>query len=444
MSALCTVFLSAKVGYDMSSAMQVYLTDQIPSPIWGPNARISFENQSVLIHLNSAHHSRIEQIQRGARQLVNQGICAFVLCGPWDIEDAFAFHQGAFTAKETVSINLAQAQQQKALAQLLHPVLWVRHLINQPASELTPLHLAKQAASFLQKQAPDAVKINMIVGQQLHQQGYMGLHIVGKGSRAEPVLLEVDYNPSQSEQTPVRLCLVGKGITFDSGGYSLKPNDAMITMKSDMGGAATVTGALALAISRGLAVRVKLFLCCAENMVSGEAFRLGDMITYANGVQVEVLNTDAEGRLVLADGFLAAGRTQAPVLIDAATLTGAAKMALGREYHAILTRDPELSIKVAKLALAENEYAWPLPLAHWHSEQLSSDFADLANVSTAPGCAGASTAAAFLARFLPDQVKDWIHLDLSASYQPSANALWSAGAKGHGVRTIARLIQEFT
>ncbi len=148
---------------------------------------------------------------------------------------------------------------------------------------------------------------------------------------------------------------MGKGITFDSGGYSIKASEGMFNMKCDMGGAATVAGALALAITQGLNKRVKLFLCCAENMVSHNAFKLGDILTYKNGVTVEIANTDAEGRLVLADGLMAASETKAPLIIDAATLTGAAMLATGGEYTALFSLDQPLVEEVKLLAEQEVE-----------------------------------------------------------------------------------------
>lgn len=203
-----------------------------------------------------------------------------------------------------------------------------------------------------------------------------------------------------------------------------------------------VTGALALAISRGLDKRVKLILCCAENLVSGHAFKLGDILTYKNGISVEIQNTDAEGRLVLADGLLAASESGAAHILDAATLTGAAKTALGRDYNAVFALDEAEQVRALAAARAEHEKAWPLPLESWHAGQLTSAFADLGNVASAEGTAGATTAAAFLSRFVRDEGKGWVHLDLAASYQKSGNDLWATGAKGHGLRTIARWLQE--
>ena len=211
-------------------------------------------------------------------------------------------------------------------------------------------------------------------------------------------------------------------------------------MKSDMGGAATLTGALALAIMNGLNQRVQLFLCCAENMISSNAFKLGDIIKYKNDLTVEVLNTDAEGRLVLADGLLAAEENSPLRLIDAATLTGAAKMALGRDYNAVFGFDQTFVDLILANARAEHEFAWQLPLEKWHQAQLPSSFADMANIHAGEGRAGASTAAAFLSRFVRDDGKGWLHLDLAGSYQKSANDLWATGAKGHGIRMLAKTL----
>ena len=211
-----------------------------------------------------------------------------------------------------------------------------------------------------------------------------------------------------------------------------------------MGGAAVVTGALALAIRQGLTKRVKLFLCCAENMISSNAFKLGDILTYKNGVTVEIANTDAEGRLVLADGLMAAGETRSEIIIDAATLTGAAIMATGSEYSALFALDQAIADKVKKSAADVNEPVWQLPLESWHQEKCSSAFADTANSSTQKGggAGGASNAAGFLTRFVPNEGKGWLHMDLAAAYNGSGNNLYGAGATGQGIATIANLLNK--
>ena len=211
-----------------------------------------------------------------------------------------------------------------------------------------------------------------------------------------------------------------------------------------MGGAAVVAGALALAIKQGLTKRTKLFLCCAENMVSSNAFKLGDILTYKNGVTVEIANTDAEGRLVLADGLIAASAHNPKIIIDAATLTGAAMAATGGEYTAMFSLDQPLAEQVKNTALEVNEPVWQLPLALWHQQKCSSAFADTANSSTQKGggMGGASNAAGFLSRFVDNDGAGWIHFDLSGAYNGSSNGLWAAGATGLGISLISNIINQ--
>jgi PepB aminopeptidase len=214
----------------------------------------------------------------------------------------------------------------------------------------------------------------------------------------------------------------------------------MLDMKCDMGGAATVTGALGLAIMEGLNKRVKLFLCCAENLISGHAYKLGDILTYKNGLTVEIVNTDAEGRLVLADGLIAASETKAPLIIDAATLTGAAVAAVGSDYNALFCMDDKLRADILSWAQQENERTWPLPLESWHQEKCPSNFADTANSRPVKGggAGGASNAAGFLSRFVDPSC--WAHLDLAAAYNANATNMMPAGGTGQGIRTVARAL----
>jgi PepB aminopeptidase len=429
----------------MNGFMTVELTHDKPASCWGENALISFNAETASIHLDDESADYSLQVQRAARKLSSQGISQVILQGKnWNTELRIAFDQGYYTAKQDqqVCFGLAQASAEEkhafnAFQQTSH---WVRKTINTDAEEMYPVKLAQSAADLLIQLAPEAVNYQIIAGDELLEHGFTGIHTVGRGSQHEPAMLQLDFNPTGDADAPVATALVGKGITFDSGGYSIKPSDPMTTMKSDMGGAATLTGALALAIMNGLNQRVQLFLCCAENMISGNAFKLGDIIKYKNDLTVEVLNTDAEGRLVLADGLLAAEENSPVRLIDAATLTGAAKMALGRDYNAVFSFDQDLADTLLANARAEHEFAWQLPLEKWHQDQLPSSFADMANIHAGEGCAGASTAAAFLSRFVRDDGKGWLHLDLAGSYQKSANDLWATGAKGHGIRTLAKTL----
>ncbi|MFQ2608211.1 aminopeptidase PepB [Aeromonas caviae] len=430
----------------MADMMNVRLSSQAAAAQWGEGALLSFNGDEAHLHLAAGQEKEaLRAIQRAARRLESSGIKRIKLVGEgWNGERRYAFAQGFYAAKGVRELDLGEQSEQEAaeLAALLKATHWVREVTNGCPEAIYPMSLAESALLLIRSLGDDKVTARITAGEALRESGHIGIWSVGRGSEREPVLLELDYNPTGDANAPVIAALVGKGITFDSGGYSMKSSDNMLPMKSDMGGAAMVTGALALAISRGLNKRVKLILCCAENLVSGHAFKLGDILTYRNGISVEIQNTDAEGRLVLADGLLAASESGAAYILDAATLTGAAKTALGRDYNAVFALDEAEQVRVLAAANAENEKAWPLPLEPWHAGQLTSAFAELGNVASAEGTAGATTAAAFLSRFVRDEGKGWVHLDLAASYQKSGNDLWATGAKGHGLRTIARWLQE--
>ncbi|MFQ2910194.1 aminopeptidase PepB [Aeromonas caviae] len=430
----------------MADMMNVRLSSQAAAAHWGEGALLSFNGDEAHLHLAAGQEKEaLRAIQRAARRLESSGIKRIKLVGEgWNGERRYAFAQGFYAAKGVRELDLGEQSEQEAaeLAALLKATHWVREVTNGCPEAIYPMSLAESALLLIRSLGDDKVTARITAGEALRESGHIGIWSVGRGSEREPVLLELDYNPTGDANAPVIAALVGKGITFDSGGYSMKSSDNMLPMKSDMGGAAMVTGALALAISRGLNKRVKLILCCAENLVSGHAFKLGDILTYRNGISVEIQNTDAEGRLVLADGLLAASESGAAYILDAATLTGAAKTALGRDYNAVFALDEAEQVRALAAANAENEKAWPLPLEPWHAGQLTSAFAELGNVASAEGTAGATTAAAFLSRFVRDEGKGWVHLDLAASYQKSGNDLWATGAKGHGLRTIARWLQE--
>ncbi|MCS3460076.1 aminopeptidase PepB [Aeromonas sp. BIGb0445] len=426
----------------MAEMMNVVLSTQAAAAHWGEGALLSFNGDETLVHLDK---EPLRAIQRAGRRLESSGIKRVRLAGEaWDLERRFAFAQGFYAAKGERALEFGEqsAEDAKALDGLLKASAWVRDVTNGCPEEIYPMSLAESALLLIRGLAGDKVTARITSGEALKEAGHIGIWSVGRGSEREPVLLELDYNPTGNPDAPVAAALVGKGITFDSGGYSMKSSDGMLPMKSDMGGAAMVTGGLALAIARGLDKRVKLILCCAENLVSGHAFKLGDILTYRNGISVEIQNTDAEGRLVLADGLLTAGESGAPYILDAATLTGAAKMALGRDYNALFALDEAEHARGLAAAKAEHEKAWVLPLETWHQGQLGSSFADMSNVATAEGTAGATTAAAFLSRFVRDEGKGWLHMDLAGAYQKAGNDLWATGAKGHGLRTIARWLEE--
>ncbi|HGY1113843.1 TPA: aminopeptidase PepB [Providencia rettgeri] len=421
--------------------MPVMISCEPAAPCWGEGALLSSSEKGMTIHLK--HAGKLCAVQSAGRKLDGQGIRNVALAGEgWDLEKSWAFWQGFRAPKgaRTIEWPVLPEADRKELENRIRTIDWVRDVINAPAEELGPEQLAQRAIDLLCTVGAQDISYRIIKGDDLLEQGYTGIHTVGRGSSRPPVFLALDYNPGANPNAPVFAALVGKGITFDSGGYSIKPSSSMNSMKADMGGAATLAGSLALAISRGLQKRVKMFLCIADNMVSGNAFKLGDIIRYRNGKSVEIMNTDAEGRLVLADGLIDASKEKPTLIIDAATLTGAAKTAVGNDYHSVLSFDDKLVADLMSASDAEFELFWRLPLAEFHRQQLPSGFADLNNIAAPSHTAGASTAAAFLSHFVENYRQNWVHIDCSATYRKSAVSLWAEGATGTGVRTLANLL----
>jgi len=431
-------------GIKMTQVANIILNTNDTTTGWQAENLVQIVGDDIFISLKKADGQSLRQIQMAARKIEKMGLKHAKLIGEhWDEANQWAFALGFTCVGQLVNVEFTGDK--KTINQLndkLAVYAWSRDLTNQTPSQLTPLKLAELTTEYLKAQAPAYVNSSLICGEALLEHKWVGIYNVGKGSVNAPCLLEIDFNPTGDVNAPVAASLVGKGITFDSGGYSLKASAGMFDMKCDMGGAAIVAGALALAIRQGLDKRVKLFLCCAENMVSSNAYKLGDILTYKNGVSVEVANTDAEGRLVLADGLMAAAETGSPLILNAATLTGAAYMAMGGNYTALFSLDDDLVEQVKSSAKTVNEPVWQLPLEPWHKSGCPSAFADTANSSTVKGggAGGASNAAGFLSRFVPNEGKGWIHLDLAAVYNGHGNSLWAAGATGISIATIADLL----
>lgn len=429
----------------MTNTTNIVLTNKSSSQNWQANNVVQVLANEIQVVVSDDHVHRLREIQKAGRKIESLGVTHATLTGDtWNEKSQWAFALGFTCVKKMSAVTFTgDAKMQALLNDKLAVYDWSRELTNQTPAQLYPKKLAELAGQYIKDQAPSKVSVNIIHDEELLTQGWVGIYNVGKGSINKPCLLTIDYNPSGDENAPVSASLVGKGITFDSGGYSLKPSAGMFDMKCDMGGAAVVTGALALAIRQGLDKRVKLFLCCAENMVSSYAYKLGDILTYKNGVTVEVANTDAEGRLVLADGLMAAAETKAPLIINAATLTGAAMMATGGNYTALFALDKKASDQAQQAAQSVNEAVLPLPLELWHQDNCPSAFADTANSTTQKGggAGGASNAAGFLSRFVPNNGAGWLHFDLAAAYNGQSNSLWAAGATGQGIATIAALIK---
>ena len=430
----------------MNNILEVEISFAKNAAKWGDDNSLSFSADKAIIHLSDDIDSLTQLliIQKTARKLAQMKIPAFKLVGDWGRETQWHFWQGLSSAKNMPQIEFADlsTQNKTLLKNQIKTIGWAKKIINETPEELSPLSLATQAGEFITQISPELVTYKIISGQALKEAGLVGIYNVGRGSDREPALLELDFCPKGCENKAPAAALVGKGITFDSGGYSLKSTTGMLPMKCDMGGAATVAAALALAIANGLKQRVKLYLCCAENLVSGKAYKLADILKYKNGVSVEVVNTDAEGRLVLADGLILADESKAPVIIDAATLTGAACVALGMDYNALFTMNDEIAHQFETIAKKEHDPIWRLPLERFHQENCPSDYANTANSRAVAGggLGGASNAAGFLSRFVDFENKQWVHFDLAACFQDSSDGLFAAGATGRGIRNIAHFL----
>lgn len=411
-----------------------------PAP-YSSSSLVSFKEGGATLHIQADERFPVRALQKATRKIAALGVSDIRFEGDWSQEEQSIFVQSFCQSDFNGHFEWASPDHKVDLENYLNALMFTRKLVNQTPEEMSPESLANQVEQWLQEVSETELKIKRITGEELKTAGWMGIYEVGRGSERPPVLLEIDYYPEGANED-VSVALVGKGITFDSGGYSIKSSEGMLDMKCDMGGAATVAGALGLAIMQGLNKRVKLFLCCAENLISGHAYKLGDIIKYKNGTSVEIVNTDAEGRLVLADGLMAASETKASLIIDAATLTGAAVAAVGREYNALFSLHDEASETFLALSKQMNEPHWRLPLDLWHQEQCPSPFADTANsrAQKGGGAGGASNAAGFLSRFVEHQTSAWLHLDIAAAYNRNATELMPAGGTAIGIRSIAHTL----
>lgn len=307
-----------------------------------------------------------------------------------------------------------------------------RRLVNEPPSAMTPRRFAEEASGLADT---FGLEIEVWDETRLREERCEALLAVARGSVHPPCLITLKHSGSEANDAP--LALIGKGVTFDSGGYSLKPADAMKTMKCDMAGAATVLGTL-LAIARlELPVNVVGYMGMVENMVSGDAFRVGDVLTSRQGTTIEVLNTDAEGRLVLADVLDVAVKQGAMRLIDLATLTGACVVALGNDVAGLMTNDQAWCDELLTAAELCGEQVWQLPMFAEYGEQITSDVADIKNVGEGRW-GGAITAAKFLEHFVDH--RPWVHVDLAGPAFAEKSKGWlDAGGTGFLLRTLVTM-----
>ncbi len=372
-------------------------------------------------------------------------------------EAATAFAEGALLASYTFSLRSTEppADQRPApvidvvgsedvadpLARgtrLAEATALARDLINTPSLTKDPAWMAVRAREVAEE---SGLQVRVWDEKDLEEEGFGAILGVGRGSSKPPRLVQLSYTP---DDPTGHIVLVGKGITFDTGGLSLKPNENMSSMKTDMSGAAVVLAALSALAGMGSRARVTGLLALAENAFSGDATRIGDVLTTYSGKTVEVLNSDAEGRLVLADALgYAVAELEPDVIVDVATLTGAAKFALGTGMAALYSTDDALAVELESAGEASGEPLWRMPLTEEYAPATESRVADLANIGTRSefGPAGATTAALFLRAFTGDVA--WAHLDIAGPGRSTKESgLLSKGGTAFSTRTLLRWLSE--
>lgn len=313
---------------------------------------------------------------------------------------------------------------------------FARDLVNAPPADLYPESFAAAAAELA---GIPHVEVEVWDQARLRAERCVGILAVGRGSARPGRLIHLRYRPPGATR---HVALVGKGVTYDSGGMSLKPTSGQLTMRCDMGGAATVLAAGAAVAELGLPVALDVFIGAVENMCAADSYKLGDILSYPNGVTVEVHNTDAEGRLVMADCLIRACQTPGVThVVDAATLTGACAIAVGSHFAGLFTTSEELATDLGKAAAAVDEGLWRLPLHKPYGQHLKADWGQIKNLGVREG--GASIAASFLEHFVTEDV-EWAHLDIAASsFIDKADSRYAAGGTGEGVATLVAWLESF-
>jgi leucyl aminopeptidase len=311
-------------------------------------------------------------------------------------------------------------------------------MVNTPANDMGPADieaLAREAAGR------HGAGFEVTTGEALLDAGYPAIHAVGRAAAPHraPRLIEMAWRGPDAPAEAAHVVLVGKGVVFDTGGLDLKPSEGMRNMKKDMGGAAHALALARLVMGAALPVRLTLLLPVVENAVSGDAMRPGDVLATRKGLSVEVGNTDAEGRLILADALTRAGELEPDLTIDLATLTGAARVALGADVAPLYTASDALAGELATAAAAADDPLWRMPLWAAYDAALDSDVADLKNDADPWAQAGSITAALFLQRFAPTR-GEWAHLDIFA-WNPRKRSGWPAGGEAQAIRALFRLLR---
>ncbi|MBI5448673.1 MAG: leucyl aminopeptidase family protein [Gammaproteobacteria bacterium] len=358
---------------------------------------------------------------------------AFNACCAWGL-GAYQFTRYKSATKSARARLVWPAEvDREAVKRTLQAIYLVRDLINTPTEHMGPIELAQACVAAV---APHGATCEVVEGEALLRQNYPAIHAVGRAGAQPPRLIDIRWGEAHHP----KLTLVGKGVCFDTGGLNLKPTNGMALMKKDMGGAAHAVGLATLIMSARLPVCLRVLIPAVENSVSGNAYRPGDVIATRKGLSIEITNTDAEGRLVLADALTEAVSEQPELLIDFATLTGAARIALGTDLPAFFTAHELLAQTLSEAAKTTQDAIWRLPLYEPYRRMLDSSIADLNNSPTS-AYAGAITAALFLQEFVPAQIP-WVHFDLMA-WNLNSRAGRPEGGEAMALRAVWECIQYF-
>jgi leucyl aminopeptidase len=347
-------------------------------------------------------------------------------------QGAYAFDRFKPTPHGKVRLILPEADLSE-VRRVAHATAMARDMVNAPANVMGPRQMEAVAREVAEQVG---ATFSVILGHALLEANYPAVHAVGRGATEEraPRFVELSWGTAG----PL-IAIVGKGVAFDTGGYNIKPGAGMRHMKKDMGGAAHALALFRMVAEAGLPLRLVLLLPLVENMISAEAFRPGDVLQTRAGLSVEVGNTDAEGRLILADALSRAGEHDPDLTIDLATLTGAARVALGPQVIPFYTPDEALAVEIAAASLAVHDPLWRMPLWPGYAEALDSDIAHLSNDGAEWAQAGSITAALFLQKFAPT-TGAWVHLDIFA-WNTRARPGWPVGAEAQAVRALYAMLK---
>lgn len=362
-------------------------------------------------------------------------LSADLLCLGW-LLGCYRFDNYKKQANALCTLIAPEGVDVEAVRQAGDATAYVRDLVNTPASDMLPHHLEEIATTLAQTHK---ATLNVIAGAQLLEENFPMVHAVGRASISGPRLLDLTWAPEENSHDLPKITLVGKGVCFDSGGLNIKGAGGMGLMKKDMGGAAHALGLAKMIMSAKLPVQLRVLISAVENAIDGSAFRPSDILTSRKGDTVEIGNTDAEGRLVLADALTYGGEEKPDLMISLATLTGAARVALGPEVIPFYCDDKDISTAMANASDQQFDPAWRMPLWQKYQSMLSSPVADMNNIS-GNSFAGSIIAALFLQRFVPSEVS-WMHFDIYA-WRPSGEPGRPKGGEAQCMRAIYSMIKD--